>query len=99
MRVLRSGVYLELGDLTLGELHYVLDAVADVDKAEAVVLQAGGGEGGELLGGRFVVGGFVAEGGEHDLGASGHVTRSIRLGFNHRGHRVHRDEGLVIANL
>ena len=69
----------KLGDLALGELHHILDALADVDEAQAVVLQAGGGEGGELLGGRFVIGGFVAEGGEDDLGAIGHGSCSERI--------------------
>jgi hypothetical protein len=35
-------------------------------------LQPGGRYGGKLLDGRFVDGGFVAETGEHDLGAVGH---------------------------
>ena len=39
----------ELGDFGLRVLHHVLDAVADVDEPQAVVLQAEGGEGGELL--------------------------------------------------
>ena len=45
----------DLLDLRLGELHHVLDAVADVDEAKAVVLQPQGGEGGELLLGRLLI--------------------------------------------
>ena len=62
----------ELGDLALGELHHVLHAAADVDEAQAVVLQPGGRHGGELLDRRFVNGGLVAETGEDDLRAIGH---------------------------
>ena len=80
----------ELGDLALGELHHVLDAVADVDEPQAVVLQAGGGEGGELLGGRLVVGGFVAEAGEDDLGASRTWMSSKRLRFTTETQRSQR---------
>ncbi len=62
----------------LGELHHVLDAAADVDEPQAVVLQPDGGERGELLDGRLVVGRFVAETGEDDLRASRHVRfRSV----------------------
>ena len=56
----------------LRELHHVLDAAADVDESQAVVLQPERGEGGELLDGRFLIGRFVGEAGEHHLGFVGH---------------------------
>jgi hypothetical protein len=56
----------DFGDLLLRELHDVFDAIAGVDETDRVVLQADGGEGGELLLGRFLIGCFVAEAGEND---------------------------------
>ena len=50
-------------DLGLGQLHHVLHTVASVDKANRVVLKSERGEGGELLLGRFLIGGFVGESG------------------------------------
>ena len=55
-------------DFALAQLHHVLDAVAGVDEPQAVVLQAHRGEGGELLHGRLLVGGLVAETAERDWG-------------------------------
>ena len=78
----------QLGDLALGELHHVLDAAADVDEPQAVVLQSQRRERGELLDGRLMVGRFVAEAGEHDLRAFGHSD----LYLNHRGHGGHREK-------
>ncbi len=54
-------------DLALAQLHDVLDAFADVDEAQAVVLQSHGGKGGELLHGRFLIGRLVAKAAERDL--------------------------------
>jgi hypothetical protein len=62
----------ELDDLGLGELHHVLDAVAEVDEPQAVVLQPDRGEGGKLLDRRFRVGRFVGKAGEDHLGLFGH---------------------------
>ena len=66
----------ELRDLALGELHHVLDAGADVDEPQAVVLQAERGEGGELRDGRAVVRRLVGEAGEDDLGVGRTWSRS-----------------------
>ena len=54
----------DLLDFRLAEFHHVLDALADVDEAKAVVLQPQGGKGGELLFGRLLIGGFVGKAGE-----------------------------------
>ena len=78
----------ELGDLALGELHHVLDAAADVDEPQAVVLQPQRGERGELLDGRLVIGRFVAEAGEHDLGAIGHEMDFVVEPQRHREHET-----------
>ena len=48
-------------DFAQRQVHHVLDAVADVDESQAVVLQPQGGEGGKLLHGRLLVGGFVGK--------------------------------------
>ena len=58
----------DLRDLPLGELHHVLHAAAGIDEADAVELQTEGGEGRELLLGRFLIGRFVGEAGEDDAG-------------------------------
>ena len=68
----------DLGDFRLRELHHIFDAAADVDEAEAVILQPDRGQGGELLRGRFLVGRFVAEGGEDDLGCFTGMMRKSR---------------------
>ena len=58
------------------QLHHVLGAAAGVDEADAVVLQAEGGKGRELLHGRFVMGRLVGKTAEDDLaGMVGHVGR------------------------
>ena len=45
---------------------------ADVDESQAVVLQSQGGEGGELLDGRLLVGGLVGKPGEDHSRWFGH---------------------------
>ena len=63
----------DFGDFRPRELHHVLHAAADIDEADAVILQAHRGQGGELLHGRFLIGRFVGEGAEDDLGCfNGH---------------------------
>ena len=74
----------DLLDLGLGELHDVLDAVADVDEADAVVLQPQRGEGGELLLGRLLalvwMGGLVGKAGKNDARIVGHESKSVMRG-------------------
>lgn len=60
--------FLHLGDR---KLHHILDARADVDEPDAVILQSQRREGGELLHGRFLVGGLVGETGKNDAGDIG----------------------------
>src|SRR5690606_23593065 len=65
----------ELGHFALGELHHVLDAVAHVDEAEAVVLESQRREGRKLLVGRLVVRGLVAKARNDNAGLIGHDAR------------------------
>ncbi len=57
----------DFGNFGLGKLQHVLDAAADVDKSEAVILQARGRQGTELLDGGLLIGRFVGKGAENDL--------------------------------
>ena len=49
------------GDLGLGQFHHVLDAVAGIDEADAVELQAKRRERRKLLDSRLVVGSLVGK--------------------------------------
>ena len=62
----------KLDDVGLSEVHHVLDAGADINEAQAVVLQAEGGERGELRDGGAVAGRFVGKAGEDNLGVIRH---------------------------
>ena len=66
-------------NLAHAELHHVLDAFAGIDEAQAVVLQAQGGKGGELLHGRLLIGGFVGEAAQRDLRFFRHGRPSAKL--------------------
>ena len=65
----------DLGDLRLGQLHHVLDALPRVDEPNRVVLQAQGSEGRKLLLGQLLVGGFIGETGQNHRGFVGHGSR------------------------
>ena len=58
----------EFLDLPKRQLHHVFDALAHVDVAERVILEAERSEGRELLDGREVEGGLVGKRREQDLG-------------------------------
>ncbi len=63
------------GHLGLGQLHHILDAVADIDETDAVVLQAGRREGRELFDGRPMMSRFVGKTGKDDPRLICHETR------------------------
>ena len=62
----------QLCDFSLGQLHHILDAIADVDETQAVVLQTECRKCCELLDRSFVNGCFVGEAGKYDLRARRH---------------------------
>ena len=50
------------------QLHHILDARADVDEPNAVILQSQSGKGGELLIGRLLIGRFIGKTGKYHAG-------------------------------
>ena len=55
------------------ELHHVLDAFAGIDESQAVILQADGSQGGELLDRRLLIGRLIAKAAQRDLGFFRHA--------------------------
>jgi hypothetical protein len=67
----------QFGDFGLGQLHHVLDAAADIDKPQTVVLQPQRRHRGELLDRGLMIGGLVAETGDHYLGTIWHIALPV----------------------
>ena len=79
----------DLLNLAARQLHDVLDAAADIDEPQAVILQSQRGQRGKLLHGRLLVGGFVGKSTQNDLRLIGHarVRQERRIGRTIAGRR------------
>jgi len=63
------------------EIHHVLDTTANIHETQAVILHSQGGEGGELLFSRLLVGGFIGKPGKNHARTFRHGNmRGLELG-------------------